>query len=115
MLQCIVGSANILMFWLLSGTNAALSALLGASLFIIPQQYFTLKAFRYMGARSVMLTVQNFYKGESSKLVLIAIGFALTFKFYQEVDTLALFTAFIVLVVTNGFIPLLMRQRHSTL
>jgi ATP synthase protein I len=112
-MQCFAGLSSILAFWLLKSEDAALSAALGASIFIIPQQYFTLKAFRYMGARSVMLTVQSFYKGESSKLLLIAIGFALTFTFYKELDVSALFAAFILLVVINGFIPLLMKQKEN--
>lgn len=112
-MQFFAGLSSILAFWLFKGESAALSAALGASIFIIPQQYFTLKAFRYMGARSVMLTVQNFYKGESSKLILIAMGFALTFKFYKELDVSALFTTFILLVVVNGFIPLLMTQKEN--
>jgi len=106
-IQCLVMAISVVSFYLISGENSALSAFIGSVVFIIPQQYFAFKSFRYMGARAAAKTVQSFYSAESSKLLLIAMGFALVFSFYKEVDVFALMTTFIVLVLTNGIYPLL--------
>jgi len=92
------------------GQQAALSSLIGAAIFIIPQQYFAFKAFRFMGARAVTKTVQNFYSAESAKLILVAVGFALVFSFYKEADIFALMTSFVLLVFINGVTPLLVSK-----
>jgi len=98
-----------LLFYLFSGQLAALSALLGGLIFVLPQLYFALKAFRFMGATSIAKTLKNFYSGESTKLLLIAIGFALVFSFFKGVDVVALFSSFICLLVLNFLTPLLFK------
>jgi len=92
----------VLVFYLTTGYEAAVSASLGAMIFIVPQQYFAIKSFRYMGARAVFKTVQTFYRAESTKLILTACGFALVFSFYKEVDVFALMMSFSLLVIING-------------
>lgn len=80
-------------------------------IFTVPQLYFGVKAFRYMGARSGHLVVQNFYKGESSKILLIAIGFAVAFKFLKPLDVFALFFTFVVSLVSNFALIAVMKQQ----
>ena len=90
----------------MKGDVAAYSSLSGGMIFCVPQLYFGFKAFMVMGARSNHLIVQNFYKGESSKLVLIAVGFALAFQFIKPLDHFAIFFTFICVVVLNAVMPL---------
>lgn len=82
-------------------------------IFVLPQQYFAQKSFRYMGARSIVKTVQNFYSAETAKIVLIATGFALIYNLYKEVDVFALITSFIVLVIINGLSPMLFHETEG--
>ena len=108
--QCLSAGLLILLFWLIRGNVAAISAFLGAFVFIAPQQYFAYKSFRYMGARAAVKTVQSFYSAESSKLLLVAVGFALVFSFYKEADVFALMVSFIFLVIINGIAPILLAK-----
>ncbi|WP_255376089.1 ATP synthase subunit I [Oleiphilus sp. HI0080] len=109
-MQCLSAGLLTVIFWLTKGNVAAISAVLGACIFIAPQQYFAYKSFRYMGARAAVKTVQSFYSAESSKLLLVAAGFALVFSFYQEADIFALMMSFIVLVIINGIAPMLLAK-----
>ncbi|KZY47786.1 hypothetical protein A3732_24945, partial [Oleiphilus sp. HI0050] len=90
-------------YYLVSGSVAAYSSLLGGVIFVIPQLYFGVKAFLYSGARSIQKIVINFYKGESTKLVIIALSFGLIFKFVEPLDYLALYSTFISVLVMNCF------------
>jgi ATP synthase protein I len=94
-------------YYLGSGEIAAYSSLLGGMIFVLPQLYFGVKAFMYSGARSIQKIVISFYKGESSKLVIIALSFGLIFKFVEPLDYFALYTTFICVLVMNCFSALI--------
>jgi len=100
-------------FWLFEDKVAAYSSLVGGMIFTVPQLYFGLKAFMYMGARSGHLIVQNFYKGESSKMLLIALGFATTFKFLDPLNVFALFFTFVCALVSNVALPAVMKRGNG--
>lgn len=91
----------------MSGVVAAYSSLLGGIIFVIPQLYFGVKAFLHTGARSAQKIVINFYKGESSKLIFIALGFALVFKFVEPLDYMAFYFTFIGILFLNCFTAVL--------
>jgi ATP synthase protein I len=97
-------------YYIVSGRVAAYSSLLGGLIFVIPQLYFGFKAFMFTGARSIQKIVVNFYKGESSKLIIIAMGFALVFKFVKPVDYFALYLTFISVLIFNGFSAVLHKK-----
>ena len=92
-----------MIYYLLNGRVAAYSAFLGGLVFVIPQLYFGIKAFMFSGARAIDKIVVNFYKGESSKVIIIVIGFALIFSFIRPIDYFALYSSFITLLVVNCF------------
>jgi len=94
-------------FYVISGRVAAYSSLIGGGLFILPQLYFGFKAFLYSGARSVQKIVVNFYRGESTKILVIAVGFALVFSFIKPIDYFALYFTFVCVLVLNCFSPYL--------
>jgi len=96
-------------YWLY-GNVAAYSSLIGGLIFVIPQLYFGFKAFLYSGARSIQKIVVNFYKGESSKILIIALSFALIFKFVKPLDYLALYSTFFSVLILNCFSPLLLEK-----
>ena len=47
----------------------------------------------FSGARAIDKIVVNFYKGESSKIIIIVIGFALIFTFIEPINYLALYSS----------------------
>lgn len=96
-----------------SGEIAAYSSLLGGMIFVLPQLYFGVKAFLHTGARSIQKIVINFYKGESSKLVIISLSFGLIFKFVEPLDYFALYSTFISVLVLNCFSALLVNTPNS--
>lgn len=90
-------------YYLVDGRVAGYSALLGGTVFFIPQLYFGIKAFVFSGARAIDKIVVNFYKGESSKIIIIVIGFALIFTFIKPIDYFALYSSFIAILIANCF------------
>lgn len=90
-------------YYLVDGRVAGYSALLGGTVFFIPQLYFGIKAFMFSGARAIDKIVVNFYKGESSKIIIIVIGFALIFTFIKPIDYFALYSSFIAILIANCF------------
>jgi len=94
-----------LLFGAFSGWIAAYSSFMGGVIFAIPQLYFGYKAYQVMGARSAIAIVQNFYKGESGKIVMVGTGFALAFALVKPLDFFALFLSFIIVLFVNAFLP----------
>lgn len=71
-----------------------LSYLSGGLIAVIPHLYFSVYAFRYMGARAAKDITQSFYKGEVGKYLLTLIGFATVFIVLKPVDVVALFCGY---------------------
>jgi ATP synthase protein I len=90
-------------YYLLYGRAAGYSALLGGLIFVIPQLYFGITTFMFSGARAIDKIVVNIYKGESSKIIIIVIGFALVLSFIQPIDYFALYSSFITILIVNFF------------
>ena len=109
-LHIIVSLVICSVFWLINGRVAAYSSLIGGVLFAVPQLYFGFKAFLYMGARSIHMVLQNFYRGESTKMLLIAIGFGGVFHYVSPLDHLALLFTFVCILLLNGVSPALFEQ-----
>ena len=80
--------------WLWKGPVAGYSALLGGMIALLPNLYFTYKAFRYFGARSIKATVQSIWSGEMGKLFLTAALFALVFAGVERLNVAALFVGY---------------------
>lgn len=97
--------------FLVESTEAAISAVLGGALFLLPQLYFVHKAYAHTGARAVRRVLMGFYQGESGKLMLTAAAFALVFKFYEPLNIRALFVTFISTMLLNALWPLIVEHR----
>ncbi|MBU2986537.1 ATP synthase subunit I [Saccharophagus degradans] len=85
---------------------AAKSFLLGAIVYMLPNLYFTYYAFRYRGAQAARWIARSFSWGQSGKLALAAVGFALVFRFVQPLQVEFLFIGFGFMVVLQWFIGL---------
>tara|TARA_R110001592_G_scaffold309086_2_gene583146 strand:- start:30 stop:461 length:432 start_codon:yes stop_codon:yes gene_type:complete len=79
----------------------AYSLLLGGMICAVPNAYFTVKAFRYRGARAAQKIVRAFYQGEAIKILLMSAGFALTFVYVEPLSSGALFAGFILIYLTG--------------
>jgi ATP synthase protein I len=76
----------------------------GGLIQIGPQAWFAHQAFKYTGARQVDKVVRAIYWGESGKVVLTAALFVTTFILGKQLDFLAVFSAFTVMIPIQWFI-----------
>ncbi len=109
-LQAVVTVLSGLLFWLLQGWQAAYSAWFGGLTALIPNVYFTYKAFQYFGARSIGVIVQSFWTGEMGKLILTAVLFALLFLGVKPLNVFTLFIGYIMVQVTSAVASLLLTE-----
>ena len=106
-LQALASGLAGLLFWLIQGWIAAYSAWLGGLVALIPNVYFTYKAFQYYGARSVGVIVQSFWAGQIGKFILTAVFFAVLFLGVKPLDVLAVFVGYIMVQLTSAVTSLL--------
>ena len=91
-----------LLFGLMQGWVAAYSAWLGGLTALLPNMYFTYKAFQYFGARSIGAIVQSFWAGEMGKLILTAVLFAVLFLGVKPLNVLAVFIGYILVQMSSA-------------
>lgn len=101
-LQTVVAGLIGLLFWLAQGWVAAYSAWLGGLTALLPNVYFTYKAFQYFGARSIGAIVQSFWAGQMGKLILTAVLFAVLFLGVKPLNVLAVFVGYILVQMTSA-------------
>ncbi|MFT5321246.1 MAG: ATP synthase protein I [Pseudohongiellaceae bacterium] len=87
--------------WLLLDAVTAYSVLLGGLISIVPNSYFAWKAFRYRGASNTPLIVKSFYAGETGKLIMTGVSFALVFGGVKPLNELAVIVSFIIAIVVG--------------
>lgn len=97
---------------LCAGTKAAMSALLGGMVSIIPSAYFASVLFRHQGAHAAKKIVSSFYKGEALKIMLSVTLFALVFKFFNVIP-LVFFAVYIVAQMVFWFAPLIFDNKQN--
>lgn len=93
---CVIAALVIL---LVVDLVAAYSILLGGFISIVPNGYFAWKAFRFRGARNTPLIIKSFYAGETGKLIMTGILFALVFAGIRPLNELAVILSFILTIV----------------
>ena len=82
---------------------AAYSILIGGLIQIGPQAYFTRLAFRYRGARQAPNILRAIQKGETGKLLLTAVLFALAFSFIKPLHIPSLFLSYGAMIIVQWF------------
>jgi ATP synthase protein I len=83
-------------------TVTSRSILLGGLIFLLPQAWFSWRAFRVRGAVAAAEVAQGFYRAEAGKFLLVTAGFALAFTVAWPVDTLWLFGAYASALLLNS-------------
>ena len=71
-----------------------LSCFVGGLIAVIPHLYFSVYAFRYVGAQFAQKATQAFYWGETGKFLITLIGFALVFLFFEDLNFKAFFASY---------------------
>ena len=93
---------------IMSGFDVTLagSIMVGGLIQIVPQALYARQAFRYRGARQVNKIVRAMYWGESGKVILTAALFVTTFILWKQLNFLAVFCAFTVMIPVGWLITL---------
>ena len=97
---------------MLSGTRAALSAVLGGVVSIVPNVLFAQILFRHQGARAARKIVNSFYKGEALKLLLTISMFGLVFKYFI-ITPPVFFLAYIIAQMAFWLAPIIFANSKS--
>jgi|TARA_B110000908_G_scaffold126534_1_gene148419 ATP synthase protein I len=79
------------------------SVLIGGIIQIVPQAYFSLLAFRYVGARQAPKILRAIQKGETGKLLITALLFGLSFSFLSPLDIPVLFLTYCAMIIIQWF------------
>lgn len=103
--QWLVATVFSLIMLILVGKAAALSAVLGAVVSILPTAVFACVLFRYQGARQARRIVRSLYVGEGLKLLLTALLFGGAIYFLSPIWW-AFFVSFILVHMTLCIAPL---------
>ena len=82
----------------------AVSVLMGGLIQILPQAWFSWRAFKYAGASNVDKVVQSMYRGELGKVVMTATLFAILFTVDKQWNYIALFTTFLLMIPLQWFL-----------
>ena len=80
---------------------AGYSALLGGIVFLIPNFYFALHAFRHSDESMSATFLRNFYKGEVGKFLLSLVSFSLMFTLISPINGSVLFLSYLALTLVQ--------------
>jgi ATP synthase protein I len=97
---------------LTQNSRAAISAILGGLVYIIPNAYFASTLFKHQGARAAKQIVNSFYKGEALKMVSSILLFTAVFVLYR-VTPFAFFATYITVLMTHWFAPWVIDNKHK--
>jgi ATP synthase protein I len=107
--QSAIGLVFTLIFMFFLGKSAAISALCGALICVIPGLVFARFAFKYAGASQNKLVVRSFNQGSKLKMALSIILFFLVYKWVEVVPSAMLVTYVITLLCQWPYIIFLSR------
>lgn len=99
--QFIAALLAALISFVLMGGVTGYSVLLGGMVSTLPNAYFAIKAFRYSGARQMPLVLKSFYAGESGKMIITVVMFALVFAGVEPLNELAVIISYILVLITG--------------
>ena len=77
------------------------SVFFGGMVSTLPNAYFAIKAFRYSGARQMPQVLKSFYAGESGKMIITAVMFALVFAGVKPLNEVAVIISYILILISG--------------
>jgi len=105
-LVVLLGSSITYFCW---GFLHAKSTLVAGVVTIVPNIVFALKAFKYAGAQSSKKVVESFFSGVKLKMVIMALLFALAFK-YLVLLPIPFFAMFCLVMIMPLIAPLFLQS-----
>lgn len=90
--------------WGVIDANVAWSMMAGGAIAVVSHLYFTVYAFRYMGARASQQIARSFNRGETGKFVLTLVGFACVFQGGLASEPLAVFGGYLSMVLLQWWL-----------
>lgn len=83
----------------------------GGMLHLVPQTYFTIRTFRYRGANNIHRAYISASQGLMMKFLMLAVGLALIFKFWQGVSLPVLLAGYLAMQVSSWVLyPILINR-----
>ncbi|MCE8018658.1 F0F1 ATP synthase assembly protein I [Halomonas sp. MCCC 1A11036] len=98
---------------LMSGSGAALSALLGGLVSLIPSLYFAWRIGSVRGGRQARRFVSNFYRAEAGKFGLTVALLAAVFVTAPPSNPIYFFVAYMAVLLAHWLAPWLMRDKPA--
>lgn len=95
----------------LGGVGMTLSFAAGAIVYIVPNAYFTLYAFRHRGARLASQVAHSFIWGEFGKLALVTVGFAVVFQCTPPLHAPLVFAGFCSMIAVQWWLASHLQER----
>jgi ATP synthase protein I len=114
MAQAVTIAVFVVLGALFKGEAAALSALTGGLVCLLPNAYFVWRAFRHQGARFARDIVNGLYRAEAGKFGLTAALFTLVFVTVPPSNPALFFSAYVATLFTQWLAPWLLRRPSST-
>ena len=103
--------AAISLWWI--DHTLSYSILIGGLIYLIPNMYFALHAFRFRGAQAAQYILLGFYRGEIGKFLLSCVGFAIVFTFVNPLNMLGLFIAYSCLTIIQWFQLAMIQKKNK--
>lgn len=104
----VLGAIGLLLF----GMPAALSAMFGGMMSVLPNGIFALLAFRYAGASQNQMVVRSFSQGAKLKLILTMILAVIAF-YGLKLSPLPLFASFMILTVSHWVVTAVVQAKTN--
>lgn len=95
-LMILLGVSLVLLAYQVEFVN---SVLCGGLIAILPQAYFAARTFRWRGAQSAQAMARSSYGGVVGKFIFSAAGFAVVFALLRPINGLAVFAAYIAMLL----------------
>lgn len=93
----------VLAAWLID-PNRILSVAVGGLVFIIPSAYFTLYTLPFTASHESRWFLNAFSRGQTGKLMLAGVGFALVFRFVAPLHVPTLFMTYCTLMLVHVWV-----------
>jgi ATP synthase protein I len=100
-IQLLLTAFISLLLVILSEQVSAYSVLLGGLAYILPSAYFVRFVFRTSAQQTPQILLRWFLIGETGKLVLTGVIFALCFALIRPINVIAFFMMFVLMIIVN--------------
>jgi len=113
LIQIVFLTLIMALLWFFLSSNVAYSAVIGGFIQILPQAWFTHRAYRHTSTRHTQNMVRAMYQAETGKIVFTAALFAIVFTRLKTLEPLVLFLTFGLMIIVQLFSAALLLKRST--